>query len=153
MFDILRYNTNIDPKEYGFEAFYSLDSIGRKIKKAKNLQEAVAYRNKKALLVLEDYAINEGAIKLIGEKNEACFVIDLSRIIKNSGLQRALELNRLRNFLKYCIKYKAKYALASFISEEHKIRTARELIHISLLLGLDIGKAKEALTRIKDYLL
>ena len=152
MFDILLCKPNKDPEEYGFAKFYGYAEIKQRINKITGLADAANYKNKKVLLVLEDYFIEEGALRIIGEKNEACFLIDLSRIIKNKGVPKALELSRVRSFLVFCKKYKVGYALASFASEEQSIRTARELIHIGFLLGLTTAESKNALRRISEYL-
>lgn len=152
MFDISLFKYDKDPKEFGFETVYSYNDIKQKIKKISTLAEAVNYKNQKTLLLLEDYKIEEGALKLIGEKKQACFLIDLSRIIRANGVNRAIELSRIRNFLFFCEKYGVLYAFASFAPDKSAIRSARELMHIGLLLGLDIAKAKAALNKIKEYL-
>ncbi len=122
------------------------------IKTVKNLDEAVNYKNKKVLLSLEDYSIDEGALKIIGEKQAACFLIDFSRIIKSNGVHRSIELSRIRTFFRYCIKYNVFFAITNLSSNEQYFRTDRELLHIAMLLGLDVGKAKNALMRGNDYI-
>lgn len=152
MYDIVCFKTKAAAEELGFKRYYFYDEIVKKVKNVKNLEEAANYRNRMVLLMLDDYSLEEGALKLIGEKGEACFVINLSRLIKGRGIRRALELGRLRNFLKYCVRYNVRYALASFADDEQSLRTAQELMHIGLLVGLDLGKTKNALSLLNLYL-
>ena len=151
-FDILKFRHNSQPKDLGFEKFYIYPDIANRIKNTKDLQEAVNYKNNQSLIILNDYAIDDGALKLIGEKAKACFLIDLSRIIRSRGMRRVIELSRLRNFLIFCKKYKVKFTFASFATEEQALRTARELIHVGLILDLNLEEVKNALKLVSDYL-
>lgn len=139
------------PGTYNFSAFHSYSEIKGKIIRAKEIEDAVNSKNKKALVLLDDYKFDIGLMKQFGEGNSA-FLIDLGRIIETNGLMRANEMGRIRNFLKICVKYEIKFALASFAKDESSIRNADELRHISCLLGLNIGQAKFALERLGEYL-
>ncbi|MBI5228114.1 hypothetical protein HY988_05985 [Candidatus Micrarchaeota archaeon] len=147
---------DINSKDFGFEKFYFLDSIKDKSKlvKSVNVIDAGAkFKNKKVLIVLDDYAFDEGAIKLIAEKKQACFLIDIGRIVNSSGVSRAILFSKLRTFLKMCNRYGAFYAFATFSNNKAKIRTSDELIHIAMLFGMNKGQARFALRMMKNYLL
>ena len=102
--------------------------------------------------MLQEFDLEEGAIKIIAEKKKACFLIDFSKIINTYGVTRAILLSKLRTFLKFCNKFGAYYAFADFAKNEFELRSGRELMHISLLLGLNLGQAKFAIKMMKHYL-
>ncbi|MEK6982797.1 MAG: hypothetical protein AABX38_07725 [Candidatus Micrarchaeota archaeon] len=155
MFDIVLFNPEkIDLKKLGYEKLYDYSSphVKQKIIKVKNLAQAVNYKNKEMLIIIEDHDFDDGAIKLIAEKKKACFLIDLSRIINSKGVGRAVAMSKLRNFLKLCNKHGAYYTFADFAKDEFELRSSKELMHISLLLGLNLGQAKFAMKMLKSYL-
>ncbi|MBN1169456.1 hypothetical protein JXA56_00350 [Candidatus Micrarchaeota archaeon] len=145
MFDIICCEA--DPKKFGFAKFFS----NLKIENAENLQEAAKFRNRKVLISLRDYSYDEGAVKLIAEKKNACFFIDLSRLIRSRGIPRAILMSKLRNFLRCCNRHGAYYAFASFAKTESEIRTASELCHIAMLFDITRGQAEFALKMIIHY--
>lgn len=153
MFNIVSFSPEkIDPKDYGYEKLYESEKAKTRIALVKTLADAANYKNKQTLIALESYDLDEGALKLIAEKQKACFLIDLSKIIRSYGTPRAILLSRLRSFLKLCAKHGAFYTFADFAKEEFELRKARELVHIALLLGLNEGQAKFALKMLKHYL-
>ena len=115
-----------------------------------NLEQAVNHKNRKALVLLRDYAFDDGAIKLIGEKKNVCFLIDLDRIIRSKGVPRAILLSKLRTFLKLCVKHGAFYTFAA-LDEKSQARSPEETIAIAMLLGLNRGQAKFALQMLQHY--
>lgn len=122
-----------------------------KIVKVANLDEAAKSRNKGVLVLPGEYNEDIGLMKKFAEGNSA-FLIDLSRVIETYGFKRAVELAKMRRFLRICIKYEISFALASFAKDEFSIRTSRELCHIATLVGLNVGQAKFGLERLKEYL-
>ena len=153
MFNIISFSSeSIDAKTLGYEKLYEFSKAKANITIAKNLAEAANHKNKKTLVILEDYAFDDGAVKLIAEKKKACFLIDLSKIINSWGTVRAIQMAKLRNFLKLCVKHGAYYTFADFSKNEFELRRARELMHISLLLGLNLGQVKFAMKMLKHYL-
>ncbi len=153
MFDIV--NCKADPKQFGFDKFFSIDSANTKnnqIIRVANVIDSVKLKNKKVLIMLDDYAFDEGAIKLIAEKKQACFLIDVSRIINSSGVSRAILISKLRTFLRMCNKFGAFYTFATFSKDELKVRTSDELIDITMLLGINKGQARFALKILSHYL-
>ncbi len=148
MYDIVRCDA--DPSEFGFEKFFKYEK--GKIIEAQNLQAAVQFKNKKSLIMLKDYAFDEGAIKVIAEKKKLCFLIDLGRLIRSSGIPRAIAMSKLRTFLRLCIKHGAFYSFASFANSPSKIRTPSELSHIAMLFNLNPGQAEFALKMLPHYL-
>ena len=152
MFNIISFSTeSIDPKTFGYEKAYEYDKIKNKIVTAKNATDATQYKNKAILVMLDDYLYDEGAVKIIAEKKKACFLIDISKIINSYGTVRSIQMAKLRNFLKLCIKQGAFYTFADFAKSDFELRNARELMHISLLLGLNLGQAKFAMKMLKHY--
>lgn len=153
MFNIVSFSADaIDPKQYGYEKLYEYEKVKSKIVQCKNLAEATKFKNKKTLIALESYGFDPGAVKIIAEKKNVCFLIDFSKIISSYGTPRAIRLSHLRSFLKLCVKHGAFYAFADFAKDEFQLRSARELIHITLLLGINSGQAKFALKMLQHYL-
>lgn len=150
MFDLI--NCEADAKSHGFEIFYFYSSFKNKILIADNLEAVVKHKNKSSLVMLNDYAFDEGAIKVIAEKKKLCFLIDLSKIIKSYGVRRAIMISKLRTFLSLCNRYGAFYTFASFSDDEKSIRSPGEIMAISSLLGVNKGQAKFALKMIPHYL-
>ena len=148
MFNIILYSSE---KENGYEKLYLLEAIKKNIISVKTLADSAQYKNKKVLILIEGYDINEGAVKLIAEKHKACFLIDVSRVINAKGIARAVLLSRLRTFLKFCIRYNAYYTFADFAKNEFELRSPYELIHLAGLLGINEGQAKFALKMIQHY--
>ncbi len=147
MFDIIKCKA--DAPAHGFSRFYLPEEI--RIAQAENLTAATNYKNKKTLLMLTDHAMDDGAMKTIAEKKNACFLIDISRLIRIRGVQRAIAISKLRNFLTLCVKHGAFYTFASFSENEEQIRSPQEIEHIAILLGLNKGQAKFALKMIGNY--
>ena len=150
MFDIVRCAA--DPSKYGFSRFFLFEQARGRIIECDNLEAATNHKNKKALVSLRDYAFDEGAIRIIAEKKNVCFLIDIGKIIRTRGVPRAIALSKLRNFLRFCVKYGAFYTFASFAENEQQIRTPEELESIITLLGLNRGQAKFALRMLGHYL-
>jgi RNase P/RNase MRP subunit p30 len=150
MFDIVKLEA--DPKIYGFENFYFFNSVKSKITECENVIEAEKHKNKKILVMLRDFAFDEGAMKLIAEKKNICFLIDLGRLMRSRGISRAIAISKIRTFLSLCNKFGAFYAFASFAEKESEIRSAEELQNISLLFDINRGQAKFAMKMIKHYL-
>lgn len=150
MYDIIRAK-GISPNSFFFSKFYFLDDVKNQIVKAANLEEAVKRKNRKELILLDEYREDIGLMKLFAEKSNAAFLIDLGRVIETYGFKRATEIAKMRRFLRICIKYEVPFAIATFAKDEFSIRNARELCHISCLVGLNVGQAKFALERLKEY--
>lgn len=147
MFDII--SCDAEAKKHGFERFYKPSEV--KILKAENLEAAVNHKNKSGLVMLSDYAFDEGAIKVIAEKKKLCFLVDLSKIIKSYGVRRAILISKLRTFLFLCNRFGAFYTFASFSEDEKSIRSPEETMAIASLLGVNKGQAKFALKMAQHY--
>ncbi|HSB46991.1 MAG TPA: hypothetical protein VLD37_03185 [Candidatus Bilamarchaeum sp.] len=150
MFDIVRCEA--DAKKHGFDKFYFFDSIKPKLLECDDVVAAEQHKNRKALVMLRDFAFDEGAIKLIAEKKGLCFLIDLGRLMRSRGLGRAIAMSKIRTFLSLCNKFGALYAFASFAEKEADIRSPEELQHIALLFDINRGQAKFALKMLQHYL-
>jgi len=149
MFDILKCKA--DAAKYGFTAFYSPEQFKGKVLEVANLEAAAAHKNKKSLILLRDYAYDEGAVKVIAEKKQLCFLVDLGRLMRTGGIQRAVLMSKMRNVLGLCVRFNAFYTFASFAENENQIRNADELVAIAGLLGLNRGQAKFALKMLPHY--
>jgi RNase P/RNase MRP subunit p30 len=150
VFDII--NCQADPQKFAFEKFYFLADIKSRIIECDNLEAAANHKNKKVLLSLRDFAFDEGAIKLIAEKKQACFLIDVGRLIRTRGVPRAIALSKNRTFLRLCNKFGAFYAFATFAENESQIRRPEELENIALLFDLNRGQVKFAQKMLQHYL-
>ncbi len=150
MYDIIRCRA--DAKAHGFAGLFDSSSIRGRALEAENLQAAAEHRSRKALIILRDYAFDEGAIRIIAEKKSACFLIDIGRLMRSRGVPRAIALSKLRSFLKMCVKHGAFYTFASFAESEDEMRSPAELEAIIMLLGLNRGQARFALKMLPHYL-
>jgi RNase P/RNase MRP subunit p30 len=150
MFDIVRCEA--DAKAHGFSRFFSMPDCKGRVLELDNLAAAAEHRNRKSLIMLRDWAFDEGAIRVIAEKKSACFLIDLGRIMETRGVQRAIAISKLRNFLSLCVKYGAFYAFATFAESENAIRSPAEMESIACLLGINRGQARFALKMLGHYL-
>lgn len=154
MFDILKCDAANLPNgaQHGFSKFYAIGQAKGKVVECENVILAAQHKNRKTLILLKDFAYDDGSIKLIAEKKSACFLIDLSRLINTRGLQRAILLSKIRTFLEFCVRHGAYYTFASFAASEQAIRSPEELQHIAMLFGINRGQAKFALKMLSNYL-
>jgi RNase P/RNase MRP subunit p30 len=150
MFDIIKCAA--DAKAHGFERLFSSEEAKGRAVVVENAEKAAELKNRKTLIMLQDWKFDEGAIKSIAEKKKACFLIDLSEIIKSRGMRRAVAISKLRSFLRLCAKHGAFYTFASFAEKEEEIRSPEELEHIIMLFDLNRGQARFALGMLKEYL-
>ncbi|MEW6722788.1 MAG: hypothetical protein AB1324_06000 [Candidatus Micrarchaeota archaeon] len=150
MFDIIRCEA--DPRSFGFERFYSYDSVKDRIVSCPTVVDAEKHKNRKTLITLGDFAFDEGAMKLIAEKKSACILIDLGRLMRSRGVPRAIAFSKLRTFLAMCNRFGVFYSFATFAENQNQIRNTDELQHIAMLLGINRGQAKFALKMLKEYL-
>jgi hypothetical protein len=150
MFDILKCKAVAS--DHGFDKFYFFNDLQSKITEVKDLKDAAKLRNKKTLILLEDYLFDEGAVKLIAEKKKACFLIDLSDLIQRRKIARAILISKLRTFLRVCNKHGAFYTFATFAETENQIRNPNELMHIAMLFGINKGQARFALKMLQHYI-
>jgi RNase P/RNase MRP subunit p30 len=150
MFDIIKCDAG--PERFGFARFFSINDCKGRIEEVENLEAAVALKNRKTLIMLRDYAFDEGAIRVIAEKKSACFIIDLGKLIRIRGVPRAIALSKLRNFLAMCVRFNAYYTFATFAEKESDIRSASEVESIIMLLGLNRGQASFSMKMLQHYL-
>lgn len=150
MYDLIR-TRGVKPEQFSFSKLYFLDDVRGKIILASDLSEAVKHRNRKVLVVPGEYKEDIGLMKQFGG-GQAAFLIDLGRIIENSGYKRALEMSRIKRFLRTCVKFSIPFALASLAKDEFSVRSSDELCNIAALVGLNAGQAKFALERLGEYL-
>lgn len=153
MFNIISFPPQgIEAPKYGYEKLYEAAKVKRTVTRVRATADSAEHKNRKTLILVENHEFDDGSIKLVGEKKKACFLIDLSKIIDSSGVPRAIAMSKLRTFLKLCNTHGAFYTFADFARDENELRSARELMHISLLLGINRGQAKFAMKMLKHYL-
>ncbi len=153
MFNIISFSPEtIVAKNFGYEKLYELSKVKTKIATVKTTAESEQYKGKKLLVVVENYEYDEGSIRVVADKKKACYLIDLSKVIGSYGTRRAVEIAKLRSFLKVCNRFGAFYTFADFSRNEFELRRASELKHIALLLGINEGQAKFALAMLDEYL-
>ena len=104
------------------------------------------------LVIVENYEYDEGSIHVVADKKKACYLIDLSKVINSYGTRRAMEIAKLRSFLKVCNRFGAFYTFADFARNEFELRRAKELEHIALLFGINEGQVKFAMKMLNEYL-
>lgn len=152
-FNIISFSpSSFDHKSFGYEKVYELAKVKGSIATAKTTAESEQYKGKKLIIIVENYEYDEGSIRVVAEKKKACYLIDLSKIINSYGTRRALEMAKLRSFLKVCNRFGAFYTFADFARNEFELRRAKELMHIALLLGINEGQANFALKLLGEYL-
>ena len=142
MYDIVKYET---------DKLHSYEKTKNKIIRCKDIKEAREHWNKKQLVLLEDYSFDEGLMKQIALKKKICVIIDLSRVISSYGVKRAIELTRLRNFLRLSNKFGLFYTFVTFEKEEKHQRSREEMISIASLFGNNQGQTEFALEMLKHY--
>jgi RNase P/RNase MRP subunit p30 len=153
MFNIVSFSPEAaNAHSYGYEKLYEAAKVKAAITRVKTTADSAEHKGRKTLILIENHEFDDGSIKLVGEKKKACFLIDLSKIIDSNGVPRAIALSKLRTFLKLCNTHGAFYTFADFARDENELRSARELMHISLLLGINRGQAKFAMKMLKHYL-
>ncbi len=150
MFDIIC--TEAEPEEYGFKKFYIYNNIKNKISRADNLASALKFHNRKSLVMLRNHDFDIGTIKRFANKRKACFLIDLSHLIRSSGIRRAILISKLMIFLHQCNRFGAFYAFVSFAERKNEIRSTDELAYIIMLLGINKGQARASLNMLPVYL-
>jgi len=149
-FDILKFECG-NPEQFGFSKTYFSESVKDRIKVVDSEDSALKLRNKGVLVKVEKYPMGLELIRGY-EGKDSVFLLDLSDIIDSSGGKRASIIKRMRNFAKLCLKYKVPFVLASFARNEKEMRTADELVHIGLLIGLNRGEGREALSKLNEIL-
>ncbi len=137
-----------DPKKYNFDFFYSISEL--KIEEIPK-SELKKLKNKKVLINLKELKVEEGIIKTIAEKQKACFLIDLRRILKSKKIERSKQIKQIREFLSKCIKHNARYALVTFAEKEEDLRYKEEIENLGHIIGLNRGQARFALRMLPHY--
>ena len=148
MYDIV----NCEAKEkHGFTNLILFSKLN-KIKEIKEEKELLNNINFKGIFLLKNFRISSEMIKVIGEKGKGIFLIDFSQLYHSRGVKRGILLSQLRDFFKFCLKYKAKFCFMSFANKEEEIRTVEEIIGIGSLIGLNEGQVKFGLNELKNHL-
>ncbi|MCL5011487.1 MAG: hypothetical protein M1594_01165 [Candidatus Marsarchaeota archaeon] len=129
-------------RQLGFEKVVSLPVIEGDEKKVvgeckkKNFALVNPFRVKK-------FYENKLLTKSVLEGNK-CFEIPVSFFLRLEGTERARFMNRVRLFLKFCLRKKACFVFTSRAMDESELKTPREWIAIGVTLGLDYRQAEYA---------
>ncbi len=86
---------------------------------------------------------NKLLAKSVVEGNK-CFEIPISVFLRVEGVERARLMNRVRLFLKFCIRKKACFVFTSGAMDVGELKTPREWIALGVVLGLDYRQAEYA---------
>lgn len=148
MYDIINCEAK---KNHGFTKLIHFSRIKNKIIRIKEDKDILKNINFRGIFLLENFRIGHEMIKVIGKKRKAIFLVDLSRLYKSKGVRKGIILSQLRDFFKFCIKYNAKYSLASFAEKEEEIRDSFEVIGVGSLVGLNEGQVIFALKEIEGF--
>lgn len=148
-FDILKCKA--EPQTFGFTKFFFYSEVKRKIIEINSDEEILKNKNRRAVFLIKNLRISPEMIKIIGEKENALFLIDLSPLFKSYGTRRGIYLSQMRKFLEFCVKYRAKYSFATFFEKESEVRNAEEIIDLVSLAGINEGQAKFALEELGKY--
>jgi len=94
-------------------------------------------------LKVKKFYENKLLVKSVIEGNK-CFEIPISSFLRVEGVERARLMNRVRLFLKFCLRKKACFVFTSGAMDESELKTPREWIAIGVMLGLDYRQAEYA---------
>ncbi len=110
---------------------------------------AAAQCKKNKIIYLETYEPSMEIIQKAKEKKSILF-INLLDIIKAEKSERSILINKLKLFLKLCIKYNVKFIFSFLASTDAEMRTLKEGIALGALLGIKPIQAKNAFSEIKE---
>jgi len=96
---------------------------------------------KKDSLHFRNSGLNQVVCK-IAKKNKIIIAFSFSNILKSKNRNKILE--RIKQNIKLCRKYKVPMIIASFAENEYELRTAKELQNFALFLGMGPNEAKKA---------
>jgi len=145
--DIVAFNFE-NFKDYGFS---SIEMIGRDvhiyspndrvtkrpaISRSSNPEELKRTAKFFDLLYLATYETDIALLTTAAAK-EKTVLINLSDIIEKEGLQRAIAMNRISRFIKFCKSYKVATRIVTFAKNELGIRSQKEIDSIYSLLHTD----------------
>ena len=121
----------------------SFDELKKKKKLVEgNMKSFIQYSGRRVLLYDENYSLEEGAIKKLGERRKAIVVVGLDYLYYKKGVERSKAIAKLSTFVKLLERYKVDFFLASLSKAEEDLRTYREKVYAGMLLGLNMSLAK-----------
>ncbi len=82
----------------------------------------------------------------IARKNEVAVGLSFSEVLNSKGVDRALIIGRMMQNIVLCRKFKVQMVLASFASNESEMRAPKDLLSFGIVLGMNPGEAKKALS-------
>ena len=83
-------------------------------------------------------------------KNNTAICFSFNEILEKEGRYRSILLNRIKETIKLCRKYKVKTILATFASGFYELRNSFDLIRFLVTLGMHPKEAKEAFTNVLE---
>lgn len=89
-----------------------------------------------------------GAIKSVAE-GKGAFAIPILPLLNVSGIQKAVLLSKMRNFVRICKKYNADFFPCTLAQSQIELRNARELIGFGELLDLSENESREKMKTLK----
>ena len=151
MIDIVNFSGEMF--ELGYEKIYNLSNFNiaygskdnRRIIANRKVDILVSPEREMASRSLT--AINSGlneAICKIASKNDIAIGISFHDILKSNNKPAAIA--RVMQNVRLCRKYKVRMMMASFASNKYEMRHAKDMLNFCLVLGMNDGEAKEALS-------
>jgi hypothetical protein len=96
------------------------------------------------LIYLTTYETDVALLAVAAAKEKAV-LIAITDILEKEGLQRAIAINRVSRFIKFCKSYKVQIHIATLANNQLGARTAEEIVAICSLLGLDKKETENAM--------
>lgn len=88
---------------------------------------------------------DDGLIRAVAD-NDCLFEIAWSYLLVEGALDKAKRLKRLRDFIRKCLKLKARFVFVSGARSEFDLKSPREIAAIGVLLGLSQEQAQHFLS-------
>ena len=145
-------------KEPSFSKTYAVkikkSASGKEVNIVKNSEARKVLENKNTDVLLDPYHYvksdslhfrNSGLNQVlcrIAKDNGVIVGFSFSNILKSKGRNKILE--RVKQNIKLCRKYKIPMLIASFAENKYELRSANELQNFALFLGMNTKEAKEA---------
>lgn len=143
------YNITLEKVEKIFDFKENFLYKDFSIFKTEDVKIASSQCKKDQIIYLKTYEPSMEIIQKAKEK-QAIFLINLLDIINAENAGRSILINKLKLFLKLCIKYKIKFILSFLASNEMEMRTFKEGVALGVLLGLKPKQAKDSFNYIKE---
>jgi hypothetical protein len=97
--------------------------------------------------VLESF--NEGVLSKVSKNPNITALVPLNGLIMSDGAEKAIELQRIRTWVRFLQRYSIRFTFASFGKNEETMRDENEREMVCALFGLDEGQSKAIVSNIE----